>query len=270
MRIDIRDLTCFGRPARLVWIKRRWRCVDADCEAKTWTELSDHVDAQAVLTRRAGAEACRQVGEEARPVARVATELGVCWWTVMNAVIEHGTPLVDDPGRIGAVTQLGVDETSFLSPNRSHTTLYATGLVDLKAKKLIDMVEGNAAADLRRWTKGADPKWLAGIEVVATDLAESFRAGLSPGLDHAVRVADPFHVVRVGNRCLDKVRRRVQNERHEEGASLGDSVLVSPNHRHQGRPDNHVARRTRSFETPFGRPPRRRGRLDPGGLPGRA
>ncbi|HZD22831.1 MAG TPA: transposase [Acidimicrobiia bacterium] len=31
-------------------------------------------------------------------------------------------------------------------------------------------------------------------------------------LDHALRVADPFHVVRVANRCLDKVRRRVQNE----------------------------------------------------------
>jgi transposase len=40
--------------------------------------------------------------------------------------------------------------------------------------------------------------------------AESFRAGLSPHLDHAKRVADPFHVVRVGNRCLDKVRRGVQ------------------------------------------------------------
>ena len=92
-----------GMP-RFVWIKRRWRCVDADCDAKTWTEHSDHVDAQAVLTRRAGAEACRQVGEEARPVSRVAAELGVCWWTVMNAVIEHGTPVVDDPKRIGAVT----------------------------------------------------------------------------------------------------------------------------------------------------------------------
>jgi hypothetical protein len=53
MPIDIRDLTCFGRPARLVWIKRRWRCTDADCDARTWTERSDHVDAQAVLTRRA-------------------------------------------------------------------------------------------------------------------------------------------------------------------------------------------------------------------------
>ncbi len=27
-----------------------------------------------------------------------------------------------------------------------------------------------------------------------------------------MRVADPFHVVRVANRCVDKVRRRVQNE----------------------------------------------------------
>ena len=210
--IDIRDLTCFGRPARLVWITRRWRCTDADCDVRTWTEHSDHVDSQAVLTRRAGAEACRQVGEEARPVSRVAAELGVCWWTVMNAVIEHGTPLVDDPKRIGVVTQLGVDETSFLRANRHHATIYATGLVDLRAKVLIDMVEGNTAADLRRWTKNAAPKWIAGIKVVATDLAESFRAGLSPKLDHATRVADPFHVVRVGNRCLDKVRRRVQNE----------------------------------------------------------
>jgi len=212
MAVDVRDLSCFGRPARLVWNKRRWRCGDGDCEAKTWTEQSLDFGAQAVLTRRAGAEACRQVGQEARPVSRVAAELGVCWWTVMNAVVEHGTPLVDDPHRVGIVTQLGVDETSFLRANRAHATIYATGLVDLRARIVIDMVEGNAAADLRRWTRNADPAWLAGIEVVATDLAESFRAGLSPHLDHAIRVADPFHVVRVANRCLDKVRRRVQNE----------------------------------------------------------
>ncbi|MDP1821244.1 MAG: transposase family protein, partial [Acidimicrobiales bacterium] len=85
MPIPIRDLACFGRPARLVWRKRRWRCPERACAAKTWTEHSEHVDAQVVLTRRAGAEACRQVGENARPVAGVAEEMGVCWWTVMNA-----------------------------------------------------------------------------------------------------------------------------------------------------------------------------------------
>ena len=78
--IDIRDLPCFGRPTRLRWIQRRWRCPDPDCEAKTWTERSPHVEAQAVLTRRAGAEACRQVGQEARAVSKVASDMGVCWW----------------------------------------------------------------------------------------------------------------------------------------------------------------------------------------------
>src|ERR671913_602185 len=130
----------------------------------------------------------------------------------MNAVIEHGTALVDDPVRIGTVRQLGVDETSFLAANRDHPTIYATGLIDLERHVVIDMVEGNSGADLRRWTSKAHPDWLAGITVVATDLAESFRAGLSPGLAHARRVADPFHVVRAANRCVDQVRRRVQNE----------------------------------------------------------
>jgi transposase len=99
IRVDIRDLPCFGRPARLVWLKRRWRCVDADCAAKTWTEGTEHVAPRAVLTLRAGAEATRQVGELALPVAVVARELGVCWWTVMDAVVLHGTPLIDDDTR---------------------------------------------------------------------------------------------------------------------------------------------------------------------------
>ena len=47
---------------------------------------------------------------------------------------------------------------------------------------------------------------------MATDLHEPYRNGLSPHLAHAQRVADPFHVVGVANRCLDTVRRRVQQE----------------------------------------------------------
>ena len=152
------------------------------------------------------------MGENARPVSELAEELGVCWWTVMSAVIEHGRPLVDDANRIGVVSQLGIDETSWLRANRYHSTLYATGLVDLDARILIDMVEGNSADDLRRWLAGRDFEWLAAIAVVTTDLAESYRSGLKEHLGHSIRVADPFHVVRVANRCLDKVRRRVQQE----------------------------------------------------------
>ncbi len=212
MTVEIRDLACFGRPARLVWRKRRWRCADDDCDAKSWTETCPQVVSRSVLTRRAGVEACRQVGMNARPVAGLARELGVCWWTIQDAVEEHGRPLVDDPNRVGTTTNLGVDETAVLKATATHPTLYATGLVDLDARIIVDMVEGSAAADLRRWCAARDPAWLGAITTVATDLAESYRAGLSPHLAHARRVADPFHVVRAANRCVDQVRRRVQNE----------------------------------------------------------
>lgn len=168
--------------------------------------------ATAAMSRRAGLEACRQVGQQARPVAAIAREFGVCWWTIQHAVTEHGTPLVDDPERVGQVTKLGVDETTFQSSRPGKATSYVTGIVDLDAHRMIDLVPGNKATDLRRWCANADPGWLGAIQVVATDLAESYRRGLSPHLDHALRVADAFHVVRVGNRCLDRVCRRVQND----------------------------------------------------------
>lgn len=142
----------------------------------------------------------------------MARELSVSWDTVMAAVREHGEPLVDDPGRVGAVTQLGVDETTWLSATKDHPTLYATGLVDLTAKVVIDVIRGNSGTDLGSWLDRQPRPWLDGISVVATDLAESYRSGLSGRLGHAVRVADPFHVVRIANRCLDTVRRRVQNQ----------------------------------------------------------
>jgi transposase len=83
--------------------------------------------------------------------------------------------------------------------------------VDLERRGVIDVVEGNAGQDLGSWLDRQPAAWLGGVRALATDLAESYRSGLDGRLDHAIRVADPFHVVRVANRCLDQVRRRVQN-----------------------------------------------------------
>lgn len=211
MTVEYRDLAAFGRPARLVWVKRRFRCEEPACGMRTWTESSPAFSARCLLTDRAGVECCLQVGLNARPVAQMARELGVSWDTVMAAVREHGEPLIDDSERVGEVTALGVDETSWLTATKDHPTLFATGLIDIGAKRVIDVVPGSTGADLGSWLDHQPAEWLAGVQVVATDLAESYRAGLVGRLDHAIRVADPFHVVRLANRCLDQVRRRVQN-----------------------------------------------------------
>lgn len=163
-----RDLPCFGRSVRLEWRKRRWRCRFAECAARTWTEIAEHTSTRTVLTKRAGWEMCRQVGANARPVAQLAREFGVEWWTAMNAVIEHGTPLVDDPDRVGTVTTLGLDETSFLKANRRQPTQYVTGFVDLDRKRMIDLVEGNDAKAIDDWLDGRDPQWRKQVETVAT------------------------------------------------------------------------------------------------------
>lgn len=210
--VEYRDLPAFGRPVRLIWRKRRYRCPEHQCDLRTWTEVCDQLATRCLLTRRAAIECCIQVGINARPVAQMARELGVSWHTVMDAVTEIGEPLVDDPARVGDVAMLGIDETAWLAANRHHSTRFATGLVDLQARRIIDVIPGNTSTDVAQWLDAQPASWCHGVAVVATDLAESYRYAMGERLAHATRVADPFHVVRVGNRCLDRVRRRVQNQ----------------------------------------------------------
>jgi transposase len=98
--VRVRDLPIGGRPAVLAWRKRIWRCAAPTCGVRTWTERVSAIGPRAVLTQRARAEACRRVGRDAHAVAVVARDLGVGWATVMRAVDQYGTPLVEDAARL--------------------------------------------------------------------------------------------------------------------------------------------------------------------------
>ncbi len=87
----VRDLPAGGRPVRLVWFKRVWRCQEPLCSTRTWSETSPEIAPRAVLTERARAECARRVGQDATDVARVAVDLGVSWHTAMRAVRDYGS-----------------------------------------------------------------------------------------------------------------------------------------------------------------------------------
>ena len=161
--VHLRDLHISGRACRLVFKKRRWRCRTTGCVRKTWTEKLPGVASRQILTVRAGAEVTRQVGQLCRSVASVAGEYGVSWDTAWSAVRHHGSPLVDDRRRVGPVRAMGVDEHSYLAATREHTTIYATVLVDLDRRKVIDLFEGKSAAKLRRWTAHRPQSWRRGV-----------------------------------------------------------------------------------------------------------
>lgn len=70
------DLPMFGRPMRLVWAKRRWRCPDSGCAMGSFTEQAERIAPEgAILTSRAEQWATEQL-DQGWMIAEVAEELG--------------------------------------------------------------------------------------------------------------------------------------------------------------------------------------------------
>jgi transposase len=208
--VRVRDLPVGGRPVVLCWRKRLWRCGEPACKVRTWTERAAAIGPRAVLTQRARAEACRRVGKDAHAVAAVARDLGVGWATVMRAVGDHGSPLVDDAARLEGVAALGLDETTFLKATQLAPTRYVTGLVDLEDGRLLDVVADRTRAAVDDWLGARPVDWLAQVGTVALDPWRGYANALTARLGHARVVVDHFHAVRLANAVVDQGRRRTQ------------------------------------------------------------
>lgn len=212
----VRDVPSSGRPVLLVWSKRLWRCAEAACPARTWTETSEQVRPRAALSERARRWACRRVGQAGDTVAAVAAELGVGWGTVWRAVLEYGRPLVDHPDRLTGVTAVGVDEHVWQhAGKRRRGPGFATGIVDItpgRPARLLDVVPGRTGRVYADWLTERTPAWRDQVTVAALDPFRGYATALAGTLPDAVRVLDAFHVVKLGNQVVDEVRRRVQQE----------------------------------------------------------
>jgi transposase len=196
----------------LVWHKHRWRCPNVECHAGSWTgEDARIASARAVMTDRAGRWCTEQVGRLGRTVAEIARELGCDWHTVNDAVVAYGTPLVEDPDRIGAVEALGLDETLFCRQGRWRTQLWCTSIVDVRGGQLLDVVQGRSASGPSAWIEDRPEEWRAQVRFGVLDLSGPYRKTFDDTLEHVTQVADPFHLVKHANQKLDECRRRVQN-----------------------------------------------------------
>jgi transposase len=220
----VRDLPTAGRPVTLVWVKRVWRCHEQTCARTTWTETHPGVRARSSWTQRARVEACRRVGQDGHSVAQVSRAFGVSWATVMAAVTEHGTPLVDDPARTAGVTALGVDETAFLRANATRHTTFVTGVVDVRTRRLLDVTLGRSGSVLAQWITAQPESWRAAVSVASLDPFRGYATALSATLPQAVRVLDRFHVIKLGFTAVDDVRRRVQQDTSGHRGRTGDPL----------------------------------------------
>ena len=177
----VRDLPIGGRPVVLCWWKRVWCCPHPLCEVKTWTERHEAITSRACTTERARQWAFEQVGERDAAVSRIAAQLGVAWWTVMDQVLDRGTPVIEDPARLdpplatpiqAPVRAVGVDETAFLRATGAHPRLFATGVADLtpgRPARLLDVVEGHSGTVLAGWLGECAEQWKARVATASLD-----------------------------------------------------------------------------------------------------
>jgi transposase len=225
------DLPVYGQPMRLGWRKHRMRCLDPGCPRRSFV-LTDHRIAakHCLLTTRAAKWATQQVGS-GRTVKEVAGELACDWHTVNDAVTTYGEALLAaDRKRLNKTVAIGLDETSFVRLGGHHAD-YATTVCDVEHHQIIDILPSRNYVDVARFIDKQPESWKARVRFGALDMSPTYAAVYSVVLPKAAQVVDPFHVVSLANRCLDQVRRRVQQE--QEG--------------HRGRRDDPLYRARRAL-----------------------
>jgi len=212
-----RDLPYGETGISVVWHKVRWRCVELACVKGSFTEAIAEVPARRRTTGRLRRSIGAAVGDACRSVAEVAGHHGVSWPTAHAAFVEHADAVLSEPE---PTTMLGIDETRRGKPRwvRDSDTdpwrridPYDTGFVDLAGSQgLLGQREGRTSKTVVDWLTGQTPQFREAIEFVAIDPAAVYaKAVRTEGLlPNARLVVDHFHLVKLANDCVTKVRRR--------------------------------------------------------------
>ena len=143
----------------------------------------------------------------------VTAELGRDWHTANRTVLSWGQALLAaDCDRVAAVEALGLDQTLFGHQGPWHTRRCGTSIVDVTGGQLLDIVPGRDAEAPTRWLSAQPSAWRQNIAWGVPDLSGAYRRTFDVELPRVGQVADPLHVVRLANNCIDEVRRRTQND----------------------------------------------------------
>jgi len=202
----------------LRWLKSRWRCREEYCKRGSFTEAISQVPARARTTGRLRTQIGAAIGDAARSVTEVATAHGVSWPTAHRAFVAHADALLTEPE---PTRVLGIDETRRGKPRWEYCTQtqrwvrvdpWDTGFVDLAGDQgLLGQREGRTSAAVIDWLSQRSPAFRDGIEFVAIDPAAVYASAIrTPGLlPNATLVVDHFHLIKLANDALTKVRRRI-------------------------------------------------------------
>ncbi len=191
----VRDLTIHGKRVGIYVDTRRYQC--RVCK-KTFYERLPDVDGKRMMTSRL----VKWMGEQAikRPFAHIAEEIGVNEMTVKNVFNDYINEL-ERAVRFETPQWMGIDEIHIIK----------------KPRCVVSNIENNTIVNvLRDRNKKTVADYLFRlngrnlVKCVAMDMWEPYKDAVRDVMPQARIVVDKFHVVRMANECLEKVRKEIR------------------------------------------------------------
>lgn len=118
---------------------------------------------------------------------------------------------------VSGVTALGVDEIQF---GKGHQYLTVVYQLCGDVRRLLFVGKNRDAAAFATFFEEQGEAWCAGITHVCSDMWKAYLKVIAERLPKAVHILDRFHIVKLLNEAVDKVRREEARELKTQGVDL--------------------------------------------------
>jgi transposase len=220
---------------------KRWRHLDLgcnrcviECRLRRLRCLDCGLHLEAVPWARPGSQHTRDLEDVVAWLAQQMAKTPICGllrigWDTVGKIVERVVAEQLDESRLAGLVAIGCDEISYRRGQR-----YLTSVVDHQSGAIVWCSPGRNTATLQAFfTELGDRRH--SIRAVSIDMSGGYAKAIRDSVPQAEICFDPFHVVRLGQRAVDQVRRDEWNA-HErshtpKGRWIKDtrwSLLKSP------------------------------------------
>jgi transposase len=176
---------------------------------------------EAVPWARAGAKYTREFDDLAAWLAQQmsqtqVTQLMRIGWKSVGRILERVVCDKLDRHRLDGLVWIGCDEVSY---GAEHTFL--TCVADHQQGRIVWAAPGRNAKTLQAFFDGLTGEQRASIKAVSIDMSAGYEKAIRASVPDAQVCFDPFHVVQLGSKATDQVRRAEYNKHGRSGSDTG-------------------------------------------------
>ena len=213
-RLD--DQPSFGHPVTISLEIRRFKCGNAKCSQRTFSERIDALAAPGQRRTQRLNEALRSIGYSlgGSAAARLAARLGmnISGATMLRELRRGGCPAQTATKPI----VIGIDDWAI---KRGHR--YGTIIVDLQRRRPIEVLGGRESTIVADWLEKHPT-----VEMVARDRAGAYSDAVQSAIPDAQQIADRWHLLTNLREAVERLLVRQATRLREAVSILGETLRI--------------------------------------------